>query len=179
MMMRVLVLLIIIVSTVIVETTFVSGLAPVIRLVPLSVAFGLTLIQHHGVRAGMWWILAIGLFLDFFRLGPVFPIFPAYLLTAFCADRLAAHLFSNRSYYALLGCGITVMSILFCAIFLIAGLQFLLFHERAAWGNLFSDGVISNVWTAILLNVFFISSGWIRAGLQKVFILQHERQTLT
>lgn len=85
--------------------TFASFPGP-LRFLPLTLAVGVYLVQLRGWWAGVWLIAIFGMLLDVLRLSPI-PFQTLAYAAAATAVWMSAHaLFSNRSLYGILGCGI-------------------------------------------------------------------------
>lgn len=86
-----------------VEFSFFSGLPWPLSATPLIFACSLYLFQHLGSNIGLWWLLALGVYLDFWRLGLIFGETFVYAAAALFAVFLGRRFFTNRSLYGILG----------------------------------------------------------------------------
>lgn len=88
------------------ETGLVASVPGPLRALPLVLAVGVYLVQLRGWRPGIWLIAGFGLLLDLLGIGPSPAQTLAYGAAAFVVAVLSERLFSNRSLYGILGCGI-------------------------------------------------------------------------
>jgi hypothetical protein len=162
-----------------VELSFISALSPTLRTIPFLFAVSITLLQHHGVRAGAWYVAAFGVLLDAFGLSVAFPMAPGAMLAALAADRFSRAVFSNRSYYGLIGCGASAFGIqtLWQALVLLARSAFL--RETVRWTVVATDTLSAFLWLGVWLTILFFAAGGIRRLLGSAFLLPSERRTLT
>lgn len=91
------------------ETSFLSSLPWIFGLIPFVFALGIYLIQHQGLSDGFFWIVAYGVLLWLLHLNasPISAF--AYPLCAWVGWLSARHIFSNRSFYGVVACGIIGM----------------------------------------------------------------------
>lgn len=92
------------------ETGFVASVPGPLRFLPFTLAIGTYLTQSRGWWGGPWLIAAFGLFSDAAGLSPIPLQTAACAAAAFAAWLSARELFSNRSLYGILGCGIVAWS---------------------------------------------------------------------
>jgi len=86
-----------------VEFSFFNGLPAPFFSIPLIFACGLYLFQHLGSNIGLWWLLALGVYLDFWHLGLIFGETLVYAVTILFVIFLGRRFFTNRSFYGVLG----------------------------------------------------------------------------
>ena len=161
------------------EVSFVSALSPTLRTVPFLFAVSVTLLQHHGVRAGAWYIAAFGLLLDAFGLSAAFPMAPGAALAALAADRFSRNVFSNRSYYGLMGCGVCAFGIQIAWQAAVLAFRAAFFNVRIGFLAAGVDAITAFLWLAVWLTILFFAAGGIRRLLGSAFVLPAERRTLT
>ncbi len=88
------------------EVSFFSSLPSFFALTPLVFCISIYLIQHEGMVDGLIWMVLYGILLDVFHLAS-FPVSTiAWVITALVSSLMARHVFSNRSFYGVLGCAI-------------------------------------------------------------------------
>lgn len=102
-MIRIFVSFLFFIILVILEFSFFNSLPPPFFSIPLTFACGLYLFQHLGSKVGLWWLLALGVYLDFYRLGLVFGETLIYGATVLFVIFLGRHFFTNRSFYGVVG----------------------------------------------------------------------------
>jgi len=85
------------------EFSFLNSLPPPFFSVPLTFACGLYLFQHLGSKVGLWWLLALGFYLDFYHLGLVFGETLIYGTVVLFVVFLGRNFFTNRSFYGVVG----------------------------------------------------------------------------
>lgn len=85
------------------ELAFLNSLPAPFFYIPLIFACSLYLFQHLGSNIGLWWLLALGVYLDFWHLGLFFGETLVYTLTILFVVFLGQRLFTNRSFYGVLG----------------------------------------------------------------------------
>ena len=88
----------------IVETSFFASFHGIIRFTPFVFAVSVYLLQHHSIHSAASWMLIHGLFLDITHISQTPFIFIAYLVAAIVAVMSAEKIFSNRSFYGVMGC---------------------------------------------------------------------------
>lgn len=88
------------------ETGFLASLPGPLRFTPAVFAVGVYAVQLRGWRSGTWLIAAFGLCVDAFGIAPVPLQTLAYGAAAVAVALSSERLFSNRSLYGLLGCGL-------------------------------------------------------------------------
>jgi len=164
---------------VLLEISFISALSPILRLAPLTFAAGVTLLQHHGVKEGVWLLVGYGIVLDLFAIGNVAPASIGFFIAAFAAYWFAQRVFSNRSYYGLIGCGLTVYVILLITQGATLLFRNIAFSEPAHVFRFLTEAGQSTLWLLGLLTVFFIFGGRIQRMLSSTFIIPRERRTLS
>ncbi len=102
---RIFFLLFIFLCLALLETSFFASLPGVLRLLPITFAVGVYLVQSRGWWPGAWLIAAMGAFLDFAGIAPVPLQTIAYGIAALVIFFSARSLFSNRSLFGILACG--------------------------------------------------------------------------
>lgn len=88
------------------ETGFVASIPGPLGFLPFTLAAGTYLTQSRGWWGGPWLIAGFGLFSDAAGLSPIPGQTFAYAAAAAAAWLSARELFSNRSLYGILGCGV-------------------------------------------------------------------------
>lgn len=137
------------------EVSFVRGLPPPLLYLPLVLVSGVYLYQHLRLVAGLWWIVGFGFFLDIVRLG----VTPAetfhYALAALAVVFLGQRLFSNRSFYGIVGCSLCATVLLQ----LLHALWFFFFTFNATqpfpWINFLWFVLWQIILTIFLVSIFF------------------------
>lgn len=89
------------------ETSFISSLPSVFAMIPLVFGVGVYTFQHQGLIDGFVWIIAYGLLLQVSGMSASLLPFVTYTCVAFIAYVSARHLYSNRSLYGVMACGLT------------------------------------------------------------------------
>jgi len=102
-MIRIFVSFFVFLVLVVLEFSFLNSLPPPFFSVPLTFACGLYFFQHLGSKVGLWWLLALGFYLDFYSLGLVFGETIIYGVTVLFIVFLGRHFFTNRSFYGVVG----------------------------------------------------------------------------
>jgi hypothetical protein len=102
-MMRVFVSFFVFLILAAIEFSFLNSLPAPFFFIPLIFAASLYLFQHLGSKVGLWWLLALGVYLDFYRLGLVFGETVIYAITVLFVIFLGRRLFTNRSFYGVVG----------------------------------------------------------------------------
>ncbi|MFA6131563.1 MAG: hypothetical protein WC702_00645 [Patescibacteria group bacterium] len=102
-MIRVFVSALVFLLLVALEFSFFNSLPLPFFSVPLIFACGLYFFQHLGSSVGLWWLLALGIYLDFYHLGLVFGETFIYGVTVLFVILLGRRLFTNRSFYGVVG----------------------------------------------------------------------------
>ncbi|MEK7614887.1 MAG: hypothetical protein AAB431_00700 [Patescibacteria group bacterium] len=86
------------------ETSFFSSLPSFLALTPLVFGLSIYLIQHEGMMDGFVWMVLYGILMDLFHIAPIPFSFFAWVIAAGLSVLMARHVFSNRSFYGVLGC---------------------------------------------------------------------------
>lgn len=101
-----------------VETSFFASLGAPLTFTPLLFTAAIYVIQHRGSTMGIWWLVGYGLYLDILQIGYMPGETIIYLAAGTLAFLLSRSIFSNRSLYGILGCGLltllAVFAIHFC-----------------------------------------------------------------
>lgn len=105
------------------ETGFVASIPGPVGFLPFTLAAGTYLTQARGWWGGPWLIAGFGLFCDATGLSPVPGQTVACAAAAAAAWLSARELFSNRSLYGILGCGVAAWSAHAVAQTLVWGIQ--------------------------------------------------------
>lgn len=153
-----------------VEFSFFSGLPWLFSVIPLIFICSLYFFQHLGSNIGLWWLLALGVYLDFWHLGLFFGETFVYAAVALFAVVLGRRFFTNRSLYGVLGNA--VLSFWF--------LQFIrlgwFFFKIAREGGLFpwrSAGLVvfwQTFFLIVLITILFFLARRIRLFLKPLLI---------
>jgi len=162
----------------ILQTGFFASLTGILAYTPLVVAIGIYLMQHAGERTGPFWIAGFGMFLDLLAI-PSFPFETAsYAAAGIVAYLSARHLFSNRSWYGLIACGmLSMLSLGAVRALVILGIS-LRHPERVSWIT-FGDTLIWNlILITLLLSVLFALARQIRAFLRLGYVVSRGRDPL-
>ncbi len=86
------------------ETSFFSSLPSYLALTPLVFGLSIYLIQHEGMMDGFVWMVLYGILIDLLHIAPIpFSLF-AWIVAAGMSVLMARQVFSNRSFYGVLGC---------------------------------------------------------------------------
>lgn len=140
------------------ETSFLTSLPSPLSLTPLVFGLSVYLIQHQGLLDGLYWIGGYGLFLQLFHLSPTpFPLF-LFPIAGVVSYLSARHLFSNRSLYGVMACGLVGFFSLF-----FLELIFLFFHFNASdspvfWTEVFrEDGLRLFMLLSVIILLFLIA----------------------
>lgn len=140
------------------ETSFLTSLPSPLSLTPFVFGLSVYLIQHQGLLDGLYWIGGYGLFLQLLHLSPTpFPLllFPIAGVVSYLSAR---HLFSNRSLYGVMACGLVGSLSLF-----FLELIFLFFHLNASdspvlWTEVFrEDGMRLFMLLSVIILFFLIA----------------------
>lgn len=102
-MIRFLVSFFLFIFLVAVEFAFFNSLPAPFFFIPLIFACSLYLFQHLGSNIGLWWLLAVGVYLDFWHLGLFFGQTVIYSIVILFVVFLGRRFFTNRSFYGVLG----------------------------------------------------------------------------
>lgn len=160
----------------VVQNSFFASLPGALPLFPLILTVGVYLLQHQSQSLGGWLIVANGIFFDYWHLQNVPLETLSYSLTALAAWYMAKHVFSNRSLYGVLACGLTSLVILKVMQMGILGLLWLRETESVSWDYFYQEAF----WTALLmisgLIILFPFANRIKKILQKTFFLP-QRET--
>lgn len=116
-MTRFIVLVLMFIPISIIQLTFFAFLPKPISYTPVLLVVSVYLIQRFGMKTVGWWLLFQGMILDVYHLSFVFPESICYGLAAVVAVLSSQSLFSNRSFYGVLGATITTilsLSVLEC-----------------------------------------------------------------
>ncbi len=129
-MIKSIVIIATLIIAIIIETSFVSSLTGPLCCIPLILALAVYLIQYRGSKLGIWWLAGYGLYLDYMQIG-IWPVETLIWLTiGILSWLLSQRLFTNRSLYGILGCGLF-------AFFLSNILHLTFFWPQTAWELLF------------------------------------------
>ncbi len=144
------------------EFSFIASLPGWIAMTPVIVAVSLSLSVHFGKRETLWFMVAQGFFLDVLHLG-ILPLETvSYAIAASAAYLCARFVFSGRSFYGLIACGIAT-SLAFLSS---QGALLLLISLRDAapqtWPAFFSSALIRSLMLFCLLTVLFFRSSPIK-----------------
>jgi len=88
------------------ETSFISSLPIPFSFFPLVLLLSVYLMQYRSSQIGIWWLAGYGLYLDYMHIGSVFGESLIWLITAILTYLVAKRLFTHRSLYGILGCGL-------------------------------------------------------------------------
>jgi rod shape-determining protein MreD len=178
-MTRLVALLALFLLLVIVQTSFFASLPGLLAYTPLVLAAAVYLLQHVGERAGALWILWLGVFLDLLAI-PSFPLESiSYAAAALVAYLSAQRIFSNRSWYGLIACGVLTVLTLSSIRALTLGVILIRRPERVSWNAYFDTLFWDLALMVVLLSVFFLFARHIRGFLKTTFMLSPDRDTLS
>ncbi len=88
------------------ETSLLASLPKPFSFIPLVLILSIYIIQHSGSTLGIWWLAGYGLYLDIMRIGNTEGETLIYGITGILAFVVSQKIFSNRSLYGVLGCGL-------------------------------------------------------------------------
>tara|TARA_Y100000031_G_C8191767_1_gene371726 strand:- start:725 stop:1171 length:447 start_codon:yes stop_codon:yes gene_type:complete len=115
---------------IVIETSFISSLPDPLCCVPLVLALAVYLIQYRGSKLGTWWLAGYGFYLDYMQIG-IWPVETLiWLVIGILSWLLSQRLFTNRSLYGILSCGLF-------AFFLSNILHLTFFYPQTLWELLF------------------------------------------
>lgn len=155
----------------IVQYSFFTSLPGILRLFPLILTVGVYLLQHQSSSVGAWLIVANGLFVDFYELQMVPMESISCILAALVAGYLAKHVFSNRSLYGVLACGIVVFGVIKISQICILGLVWIRNAEDIYWHIFYQETLWSLGLLIIGLILLFPFATRIKQLLNKSFLI--------
>lgn len=160
-----------------VQLGFFASLPGVLSLTPLVFGVSVYMLQHHGLIDGVWWLVGLGLQLDVLGLAPVVPITLAYLAAGIVAVFSSKHLFSNRSYYGIIGCVLLAMTAFASVHAAIGGLTQLIGEQTVFWMLYGYDIIAKTILTIVVVSAMYPFAGVIRSGLRFVLPRTSYRET--
>lgn len=133
----------------IIETSLIASLPRPLSFTPLVLAVAVYTIQYRGSQLGIWWLVGYGLYLDimYTSLLPTETIL--YLLIGLATFFVSKRIFTNRSLYGIIGCGLF-------AYFTSLILHTVILFTRTVHVNsisIWTDTVVFYCWQAMLLVV--------------------------
>lgn len=152
------------------QNGFFASLPGALPLFPLLLTAGVYLLQHQSLSAGAWLIAANGLYLDWLHLQAVPLESVSYIVTALAAAYLATHVFSNRSLYGVIACGLAALAVLKLSQFAILGLIWIRETESVVWPIFYQETAWSALLLLVGLIVMFPFASRIKKFLQKIFL---------
>ncbi len=160
-----------------IETSFFGSLHGLFRFTPFVLVTSVYLLQHHGVKASIFWMILHGILLDVSGASIIPFVTLAYFLTACVAYLSAERLFSNRSFYGVVAC--TFLSYITFEIssgFLRIASAFI---QKNTWHleTYFLDAIDRAFTVCIFLIVLYSCAKHIRHVLIKLFLISPSRQT--
>ena len=148
-MMRILFWIIIMTIFSIVEASFFRSLPGWFTVTPLILGICVYFVQHQGIQECAWWLPVHGIFLDYLSLGTTMLESLPYMVSALFLLFSARHLFSNRSFYGLLSCGISgFVGLVVTQIFLN---MFRIFSGNAIQWHVFAEEVMIRLCLLLLV----------------------------
>jgi rod shape-determining protein MreD len=160
------------------QTSFINSLPGVLALTPFFLALSVYLMQHQSLTIGALWLSLFGFFLDILRVGDVPFETLAYTVAGVVAYVSSRRLFSNRSIYGILGCGILsfgALSLMHTILLFLFNLQ----HTEPILWKPFSQEILwSGIGMILLLVLLFQFAGRIRSILVRSFLLSTRHETL-
>ncbi len=96
-----------------VETSFFASLGAPLAYTPLLFTAAIYVIQHRGSTMGIWWLVGYGLYLDILQIGYMPGETIIYFVAGMLAFLLSRSIFSNRSLYGIIGCGLLTLLAVF------------------------------------------------------------------
>jgi hypothetical protein len=147
---------------------FIASLPGVLALTPLVFGISIYMLQHHGLIDGVWWLVGFGLQLDMLGLAPMVPIALAYLAAGLVAVFSSRHLFSNRSYYGIVGC-VLLATVAFGAVQALIGVITQLISARTVFWMLYGyDIMVKTLLALAVVSVMYPFARVIRNGLRVI-----------
>lgn len=159
------------------QTSFINSLPGVLALTPLFFAINIYLIQHHSFGIATIWLLSFGLLLDILHIGDAPLETLSYGLAAFAALLTSRNVFSNRSLYGIMGCGLFSFVTLSSGQIAMTFLSNLNRETVLLWDIFFHELVWKAGSMVVLLILFFQFAHLIRTGLIRSFLLSHKHET--
>ncbi|MFC1788085.1 rod shape-determining protein MreD [Patescibacteria group bacterium] len=161
----------------IIQISFLHSLPWAFSATPLVFAFSTYLIQHRSLTLGIWWIIIFGFCLDLIKIGITPHEIISYTLGAIVAYSSARRLFSNRSFYGILACGIISYMTLIVSEIIILSIYSLTSLTHISWTNFTEYAVWSSSMLIVVLMILFVFAAKIRRLLFRSFILSKTQET--
>lgn len=138
-----------------VQFGLISSAIPFVTSLPIILVIGVYLIQHESAPIGMIWIIGEGILLDSWFLEPFrISLFLAVLMAAFTM-LYASRIFSNRSFYGVVGCGLLALLSIGVIEFIILGILWVQAPERIHWGLFLQDFWLEVLSFLLLIALFY------------------------
>ncbi len=170
MMLRISLWLLFVLSLFLIETSFISSLPGIASVTPFVFASIVYLVQHQGLFSASWWLILYGVFIDVFHLGVLRFETIAVFVSAIVVWYAAKRLFSNRSYYGVIACGILGYFAIIVTEALILPLQHLFTKTDIDWGSFLSISVARLVTLVILITLIYPFAKRIRYLISQLFV---------
>ena len=153
------------------ETSFTASLPGIASVTPFVFAVIVYLVQHQGLFYAAWWLIPYGILLDLFHLGVLRVETIALSVAAIVVWFSAKRLFSNRSYYGVIACGlIGFLAVILVEAFLLP-LEHLLSKEIVEWTSFWSISVARLVTLLVLMTVIYPFARRIRTIINTLFVI--------
>lgn len=157
---------------------FISSLGGSLALLPFVLTLSVYMIQHHGLRDAVYWLIGYGFLLDFFSLGRVPFETLAYAFGGIIAVISARSVFSNRSFYGVFGCLLlSSIGIVFIEL-LSLWIQAIRADAIVYWSIFWKEWLIGLGLMTLTLFFFFRFGKNIRLLLKNTFLLGERVDTL-
>ncbi len=177
-MIRLLVNMVVFIILTVIQTSFISSLPSIFVYTPFLLAVAIFIIQQTGNRSGLAWIIVFGVYLDLFSIS-VFPFETlSFLACAMSATLVSERLFSNRSWYGLIACGMTGILALSLTRSLILFFSSVWSHSQPSLLESWFVFKWNSILLMIILTILFALTRPLRRFLTASFVLMKQQETL-
>lgn len=160
-----------------IETSFFASFHGLLKFTPFVLLTSVYLLQHHGMKNTIWWMLIHGILLDVSGIAPVPFVTFAYILAAWVAYVSADTVFSNRSFYGVAACACTSFIAFEFGLACLHGSDVFLAKESFKWGTFFVDAWGRFLMMFLFLSILFAFAKQIRRLLIRTGLISPLRQT--